>query len=160
MARERHNVVFYGKIGRQHTLEEAKHKLAKLFKCSIQQTEKFFTGRKIIIKSNVDYDAALKYQRVFERAGTICHIETIDDPLMTCPKCGFEQNKAEECIHCGIVIRHYLKNHPEDLQQTWKKESMMICPKCGTEQEESKRCSHCGVYIKNYLKTHEKELEG
>lgn len=27
---------------------------------------------------------------------------------MICPKCGFEQAQAEECIRCGVIIRKYL----------------------------------------------------
>ncbi|PIE32473.1 hypothetical protein CSA56_15385 [candidate division KSB3 bacterium] len=160
MAQELYNVVFYGEIGRQHTREEAQQKLAQLFKCSVQQAERFFTGKKIIIKAKADHQAALKYQRVFEQAGTICHIEVLEiESKMTCPKCGFKQDKSEECIHCGIIIKHYLKSHPESKPGTEKKEGMMICPKCGTEQEEAKRCSYCGVFIKNYLKAHGRESE-
>ncbi len=30
--------------------------------------------------------------------------------VMSCPKCGYEQDQSEECIKCGIIIRKFIKN--------------------------------------------------
>ena len=32
------------------------------------------------------------------------------EETMTCPKCGLKQQKSEECIRCGIIIKKFLDN--------------------------------------------------
>jgi hypothetical protein len=39
-----------------------------------------------------------------------------DDPdkdKISCPKCGFKQDPAEECLKCGIIFKKLVKNSPE-----------------------------------------------
>ena len=39
-----------------------------------------------------------------------------DDPdkdKISCPKCGFKQEPAEECLKCGIIFKKLIKNLPE-----------------------------------------------
>ncbi|KJU86958.1 hypothetical protein MBAV_000846 [Candidatus Magnetobacterium bavaricum] len=47
-------------------------------KVSPQQCDKMFTGGKVIIKKDVDYQTALNYQKAFQRTGATCYIKPMD----------------------------------------------------------------------------------
>jgi hypothetical protein len=90
--------------------------------------EQLFCGKPIIVAKNVNYDTAMRYKQTFDTAGAICSVEKFKpeqsatvasqpgdnaaakvDPsdIIACPKCGFEQQKNEECGKCGIIISKY-----------------------------------------------------
>ena len=123
-----YKVVFEGEILEGRHLQEVKTALAKMYNAGEDKIERFFSGKRLAIKKDVDYETAMKYVKAFERAGAVCRIEEIQTPasleqpltlekdtekpseqedLMVCPKCQFEQAPAEECIRCGIIISKY-----------------------------------------------------
>jgi len=136
MTAQRFRVVFEGEILDGLQVEEVKRGLASLFKASEAQIERFFSGKRLSIKKDVDHETAMKYVKAFERVGAICRMEalethsSLEQPLMlereaekpkqqdvvVCPKCQFEQASAEDCIRCGIIIsKFYERTHaPED----------------------------------------------
>lgn len=136
MAAQRYRVVFAGEILDGLQLREVKRGLARLLKASEDQIERFFSGKRIAVKRDVDYETAMKYVKAFERVGAICRMEALETPssleqplmlereaekpkqhdVMVCPKCQFEQAPAEDCIRCGIIIsKFYERSHaPED----------------------------------------------
>ena len=70
-----YQLVFNGTVSDGHNLNEVKHNLASLFKTDETKIEQLFTRLPIVLKKNVDYDAAIKYQRVLHKAGAICQVE-------------------------------------------------------------------------------------
>jgi hypothetical protein len=121
-------VVFEGEILEGRQVQEVKRALAKLYSAGEDKIERFFSGKRLAIKKDVDYETAMKYAKAFERAGAVCRVEEIQaatgleqpltlekdteepseqDDLMVCPKCQFEQAPSEECIRCGIIISKY-----------------------------------------------------
>ncbi|MCG6983350.1 MAG: DUF2939 domain-containing protein [Deltaproteobacteria bacterium] len=123
-----YKVVFEGEILEGRHLQEVKTALAKMYNAGEDKIERFFSGKRLAIKKDVDYETAMKYVKAFEGAGAVCRIEEIQTPagleqpltlekdtekpseqedLMVCPKCQFEQAPAEECIRCGIIISKY-----------------------------------------------------
>jgi hypothetical protein len=131
MTSQRYRVVFEGEIVQGQDVEEVKKKLAALCKVSDEKIEKYFQGRPMLIRSDVDYQTAVKYQTAFRSAGAVCIAEPIaeshpgeieeaglDRPgtvaagqteKMDCPKCGTEQDLADECVSCGVVVQKYLE---------------------------------------------------
>jgi hypothetical protein len=175
MATERYNIVFKGDIRAGYNREDVKNSLAAMFKLSVDQIERIFAEAPYFVKKDVDQPTAAQYQAAFERAGAHCQIVPLTQGVaptsalseeappksstMICPKCGFEQDRAAECIRCGIVIQQYLKSQPESATTASPGEGGMICLKCGHEQEEAMRCSKCGVFVKTYLKKQEREAQ-
>jgi len=128
MAGQLFRVVFEGEILEGSQVQEVKRALAKLYNSGEDQIERFFSGKRLAVKKDVDYETAMKYVKAFERAGALCRLEELEphagleqplmlekeaekpsqqDDVMVCPKCQFEQEHSEECIRCGIIISKY-----------------------------------------------------
>ena len=137
MPEKRYSIFFSGKVAQGHGIEEVKRNLASTFKLGDEKIEQLFTGKQVMIKKDADYQSAIKYKMAFETAGAICRVEEVkSEPRMArphetdkkessesrpqkmiiCPRCGFEQETAEECIQCGIIINKYLKKK-QDIPQ-------------------------------------------
>lgn len=70
-----YQLVFNGTVADGHNVNEVKRNLATLFKIDETKIEQLFTSLPIVVKKNVDYDGAIKAQRVLRKAGAICQIE-------------------------------------------------------------------------------------
>ena len=70
-----YQLVFNGTVSDGHNLNEVKHNLASLFKTDETKIEQLFTRLPIVVKKNVDYDSALRYQQALQEAGVICQVE-------------------------------------------------------------------------------------
>jgi len=81
-----YQLVFNGTVSDGHNLGEVKHNLASLFKTDKTKIEQLFDRLPIVLKKNVDYDAAIKYQQALRKAGAICQVEeafqNIQSPVM------------------------------------------------------------------------------
>ncbi|MBF0317930.1 MAG: heavy metal-binding domain-containing protein [Nitrospirae bacterium] len=71
-------LIFYGEIASGQDINLVKAKVAQVCKVSPQQCDKMFTGRRVIIKKNIDYQAALNHQKAFQRTGALCYIKPMD----------------------------------------------------------------------------------
>lgn len=125
---ESYNVVFRG-IADGSTAQKVKDNLAALFKTSPQKFDVFFHGKPVVVKRGVNRDTAAKYKSAFEKAGARCQIRQssqgyipesdtalglYEDPI-SCPKCGFHQEKSESCLACGVIFAKIVpQKHPED----------------------------------------------
>lgn len=124
--KSRFNVIFQGEIKPECTVEQVKQNIANLYQLPIEKFNEWFSGHAVIIKRDIDHPTAMKYKQALEKTGFICHIKPVveadkgthlkntkNKPVssvtMTCPKCGFEQAQAEECIRCKVVISKYLE---------------------------------------------------
>ena len=148
MAGQLYKVVFEGEILQGSQVQEVKRALAKMYKKTEDQVEHFFSGKRLTVKKDVDYETAMKYVKAYERAGAVCRIEELEthtgleqplvmekeaekpsqqDDVMVCPKCQFEQAPSEECIRCGIIISKYSeKLHAPEIER--QQESIRIEP--------------------------------
>jgi hypothetical protein len=70
-----YQLVFNGTVSDGHNLVEVKRNLASLFKTDKTKIEQLFASLPIVLKKNVDYDAAIKYQQALRRVGAVCQVE-------------------------------------------------------------------------------------
>ena len=64
-----YRLVFNGEVLEGHQIGDVKKKLASLLKTDERGIERFFSGKPNIIKKDVDYETAMKFRKVFEKAG-------------------------------------------------------------------------------------------
>lgn len=72
----RYEIVFSGQTLPGADLETVKANLAKLFQADAQRIALLFSGRRLVLKNNLDAAAADKYRTALERAGA--SIEVVD----------------------------------------------------------------------------------
>ena len=71
------NVVFGGAVSGGHKAAEVKKNLATLFKADEKQIDQLFAAPQTVLKRNIDYDQAMKYQKALQRAGAVCDVEEV-----------------------------------------------------------------------------------
>ena len=152
MAGKLYRVVFEGEILEGSQVQEVKRALAKMYNRTEDQVERFFSGKRLAVKKDVDYETAMKCVKAFERAGAVCRVEELEphagleQPLIleketekpsqqddgtVCPKCQFAQAPAEECVRCGIIISKYSERfHAPESER--KKEGFGVEPEQGS----------------------------
>lgn len=120
-----YKVTFSGKLLYGFTLEEVRGNLARLGKYNDKTLDKLFSGKEIIIKSNLDLATAKRYKAALEKAGARCNMLPLSaaniDPAtianilpktpagICCPKCGAKEQTGEECENCGILFAKFEK---------------------------------------------------
>lgn len=71
-----YEIVFSGQVLPGARLEAVKANLARLFQADEQRIEILFSGRRLVLKNNLDAAAAEKYRSTLERAGA--WVEVVD----------------------------------------------------------------------------------
>jgi len=121
METEKFQVIFSGKFLEGKSIPEIKQNLLILFKTDPSKIDAFFSGKKLIVKKNVARQTALKYIRVLQNAGIICHIKS--HPFKTA-----ESSKEETVIPPRKPIPHLttptLKKEKEALKHEDAKEQI------------------------------------
>ena len=77
----RYEIAFSAQLVPGAQLELVKANLAKLFQADEQRLALLFSGRRIVIKSNLDAAGAEKYRSTLERAGAVAEVACLDDPI-------------------------------------------------------------------------------
>lgn len=75
MSFDKYQIVFEGLIITGFEPNDVKQKLSVLFKTDTAQIEKLFTGQRIIIKDDLEYQIAIKYCEVIKQQGADCEIK-------------------------------------------------------------------------------------
>lgn len=72
-----YEIAFSGQLVPGAQLESVKANLAKLFQADAQRIAALFSGRRIVIKNNLDAAAAEKYRATLERAGALVEVRSM-----------------------------------------------------------------------------------
>ncbi len=111
--------------------------LQKKFNLTPGRAESLLQRVPIVVKKGISKEEAERYQRAFEEIGGRVMIEeeiplnqemtreyepkprpepkpepdmrAYREAMVTCPQCGFEQLKTDECVKCGIIISKYVQ---------------------------------------------------
>jgi hypothetical protein len=77
----RYEIAFSAQLVPGAQLALVKANLAKLFQADEQRLALLFSGRRIVIKSNLDAAGAEKYRSTLERAGAVAEVTCLDDEI-------------------------------------------------------------------------------
>jgi hypothetical protein len=81
-----YNIIFYGEIVKEKNVARVKDQLCALFKTDMKQIDQLFKGKAVKIQENIPHQTAIKFQKAFEQAGAICHIEPVQREISKAPK--------------------------------------------------------------------------
>jgi uncharacterized membrane protein YhaH (DUF805 family) len=137
MNQPRYKIVFDGQLMPETTLETVKENLARLFKSDQARIDSLFNGNPVALKRDLGESEADQYLSALQKAGAKVRKELdqaaslsliptddevqqatqVDTSSMSCPKCGHQQAKANECAACGIIIEKYLARQAQLAEQ-------------------------------------------
>lgn len=76
MSEQHFEVVFRGDVEPGQSVMDVKEGLAKLFKADSARIEQMFSGKPVVIKSNLDEETALHYQSSLQKVGALVEIRS------------------------------------------------------------------------------------
>jgi len=81
MSDELFEVAFSGQIQDTADLEQVKAKVGAMFKADANKLAHLFSGKRMVIKKNIDQATADKYKAALHNAGAICEIKSLSEVL-------------------------------------------------------------------------------
>ena len=87
-------VAFSGQISDGANADEVRAKVAKLFNADEAKLEQLFSGKRIVIKKNIDQATANKYRTALGRAGAECEIAPMGGAVEATPQPAAESAPA------------------------------------------------------------------
>ena len=88
-----YQVVFNGATTEEYNLATTKKRFAKAFKLSLKKTERLFSGKDHVLKTNISEEDALKFAVAIANVGCECYIEPVphEDDISKLP--GFVERR-------------------------------------------------------------------
>ena len=74
MAQGTYQIVFSGELQPGAELAMVKRNVARLFKADENNVAALFSGKRIVVKRDIDEQTARQYQAAFHKAGALCHV--------------------------------------------------------------------------------------
>ena len=71
---DRFNIVFSGELARGVELAQAQANLAKLFKLNTDKVQALFSGKRVVLKRNLNLDQASQYRVAIKKAGALVEL--------------------------------------------------------------------------------------
>jgi len=72
-----YNIVFEGKTVPGKEIDSVKKALMNILKADDQSIDRLFSGKRVLIRKNVEVATAKKFRKAFEDIGAICNIEQV-----------------------------------------------------------------------------------
>ncbi|WP_045855732.1 hypothetical protein [Teredinibacter purpureus] len=72
---EKYNLVFRGALAKGVALDAAKRNMGQLFKIDAAKVEALFSGKAVVLKRGLAFDAATKYRVAIKKAGALVDVE-------------------------------------------------------------------------------------
>ncbi len=135
-----YQVLFSGEVAQQASIESVRDNLARELGLDERKAKQLFSGRTVVIRSQLDQQQAQAWQEKLAQFGAICRIKDLT------PKDGkaiFDANKGH-ITSAEHTLRDITAAHLE-------------CPRCGHMQLDSSHCARCGVDLEHAFKQKRKE---
>ncbi len=136
-----YQVLFSGDVSQNVKEDTVRENLAKILGIDERKAKQLFSGRTVVIKSQLSQTEALDVQTQFAELGAICRVKDLT------PQATIESNyKIDK--HERSVSEHTLRDITA---------AHVECPRCGYLQLEASHCSRCGIDVPAALKQKRKE---
>jgi hypothetical protein len=124
-------IQYDGRVVDGFTVSSVKRQLGQLLKLDSTVLEQLFSGRMITVKSGLDKQRALAYQRTLHNTGALVHIVEVTAlqrpglpqrsyavsggvvpvSILACPRCHIEQTQLDRCTRCNMDLRRHWMRH-------------------------------------------------
>jgi len=135
-----YQVLFSGEVSPNVNEETVRANLARELGIDERKARQLFSGRTVVIKSQLSQADALTVQERFSRFGAICRVKDFTPKV---EKVDYRIDRADR----------------ENSDQTLKDitAAHLECPRCGHLQLEASHCARCGIDIAAAIKQQRKE---
>ncbi len=72
-----YNIVFEGKTVPEKDIDSVKKALMNILKADEQSIDRLFSGKRVLIRKNVEASTAKKFLKAFEDVGAVCNLEQV-----------------------------------------------------------------------------------
>lgn len=135
-----YQVLFSGEVSPNLNEETVRGNLAKELGIDPRKAKQLFSGRTVVIKSQLSQEDALAVQAHFAEFGAICRVK---DFAPRVEKVQYRVDREERGV-ADRTLKDITAAHVE-------------CPRCGHLQLEASHCAHCGIDIGQAIKQQRKE---
>lgn len=127
-----YQVLFSGDVARGSELDVVRGRLARELGIDDRKARALFSGRTVVIRSQLQQDEAEALQARLAELGAICRIKSLAAPRR--PEAQIDKDALRMEGHHDQTLKDITAAHVE-------------CPRCGHLQLESSHCTRCGVDI-------------
>ena len=131
-----YQILFNGEVSKQASVDAVRENLARELGLDERKAKQLFSGRTVVIRSQLDHKQAEAWQAKLAQFGAICRIK---DLTPKAESASFKEGKDAEQTLRDITAAH------------------LECPRCGHMQLDSSHCARCGVDLEQAFKLKRKE---
>ena len=135
-----YQVLFSGEVSPHVNEETVRANLARELGIDERKAKQLFSGRTVVIKSQLSQEDALAVQARFSEFGAVCRVKDFTPRV---EKVDYRVDRADREI-ADRTLKDITAAHVE-------------CPRCGHLQLEASHCARCGIDIGQALKQQRKE---
>ncbi len=136
-----YQVLFSGEVSPNLNEETVRENLAKELGIDPRKARQLFSGRTVVIKSQLSQEQALGVQAQFAEFGAICRVKDFTPRV---EKVQYRIDRGERDNASDRTLKDITAAHLE-------------CPRCGHLQLEASHCARCGIDIGQAIKQKRKE---
>ncbi|MEQ8485393.1 MAG: hypothetical protein RIB46_13630 [Pseudomonadales bacterium] len=127
-----YQVLFSGEVIREADIEAVRVSLAQELGIDDRKSRALFSGRTVVIRSQLDEGEARALQSRLGRLGAICRIKSLSAPAGLASQ--IDKDAGRMKAHVDQTLKDITAAH-------------IACPRCSHLQLESSHCARCGVDI-------------
>jgi ribosomal protein L37E len=137
-----YQVLFSGEVSRDSDIERVQARLARELGIDDRKARALFSGRTVVIRSQLSEEEARTLQHRLADLGAICRIKSLASPRAM----SSQIDKDTMCMegHHDQTLKDITAAHVE-------------CPRCGHLQLEASHCARCGIDMAAALAQKRKE---
>ena len=132
-----YQVLFNGEVADEASSDHVRDNLARELGIDERKAKQLFSGRTVVIRSQLDQNEAQAWQTKLAQLGALCRIKDLT------PKDSQADYKIDRATS-DRTLRDLTAAHVE-------------CPRCGHLQLDSSHCARCGVDLEQAFKQKRKE---
>jgi ribosomal protein L37E len=133
-----YQVLFNGEVAGQANVDTVRDTLARELGLDDRKAKQLFSGRTVVIRSQLEQHQAQAWQDKLAQFGAVCRIKDLT------PKEDKPTYPVESSGHAEHTLRDITAAHLE-------------CPRCGHMQLDSSHCARCGVDLEQAFRAKHKE---